>query len=77
MSLLNQQEVKESLLYQDEVEDVIFLSLTNKNIKNPKNIISAGINASSQIKTIIKFKEMNDIKTRFLNITIIMNLKYL
>ena len=46
---------------------MIFLSLTNKNINNPKNVISAGINASSQIRTIIKFKEMNDIrKTIFL-----------
>ena len=46
---------------------MIFLSLTNKNINNPKNIISAGINASSQIKTIMKFKKMNNInKTIFL-----------
>ena len=38
-----------------------------KNIKNPKNVISAGINASSQINTIIKFKNQNDInKTIFL-----------
>ena len=51
-----------NLVYLDELNEMIFLSLTNKNIKNPKNIISAGINASSQIKTIIKFKEMNDIK---------------
>jgi len=41
---------------------MIFLSLTNKNINNPKNIISAGINASSQIKTIMKFIKMKDIK---------------
>ena len=41
---------------------MIFLSLTNKNINNPKNVISAGINASSQIKTIKKFIKMNDIK---------------
>ena len=46
---------------------MVFLSLTNKNINNPKNVISAGINASSQIKTIMKFKEMNNInKTIFL-----------
>ena len=57
-----------NLIYLDELDEMIFLSLTNKNIKNPKNIISAGINASSQIKTIMKFKKMNSInKTIFLN----------
>tara|TARA_Y100000590_G_scaffold460733_1_gene620751 strand:+ start:2785 stop:3936 length:1152 start_codon:yes stop_codon:yes gene_type:complete len=52
----------DNLTYLNELEDMIFLSLTNKNIKNQKNIISAGINASSQIKTIIKFKKLNDIE---------------
>jgi hypothetical protein len=51
-----------NLIYLDELKEMIFLSLTNKNINNPKNVISAGINASSQIRTIIKFKEMNDIR---------------
>ena len=51
-----------NLTYLDELDEMIFLSLTNKNINNPKNIISAGINASSQIKTIMKFIKMNDIK---------------
>ncbi len=56
-----------NLIYLDELDEMIFLSLTNKNINNPKNIISAGINASSQIKTIMKFKKMNGInKTIFL-----------
>ena len=56
-----------NLIYLDELDEMIFLSLTNKNINNPKNIISAGINASSQIKTIMKFKKMNSInKTIFL-----------
>ena len=56
-----------NLIYLDELDEMIFLSLTNKNIKNPKNIISAGINASSQIKTIMKFKKMNSInKTIYL-----------
>ena len=56
-----------NLIYLDELKEMIFLSLTNKNIKNPKNVISAGINASSQINTIIKFKNQNDInKTIFL-----------
>ena len=51
-----------NLIYLDELKEMIFLSLTNKNINNPKNVISAGINASSQIRTIIKFMEMNDIR---------------
>ena len=51
-----------NLTYLDELDKMIFLSLTNKNINNPKNVISAGINASSQIKTIKKFIKMNDIK---------------
>ena len=56
-----------NLVYLDELNEMVFLSLTNKNIKNPKNIISAGINASSQIKTIMKFKKIKDInKTIFL-----------
>ena len=56
-----------NLIYLDELKEMIFLSLTNKNINNPKNVISAGINASSQIKTIMKFKKMNNInKTIFL-----------
>ena len=56
-----------NLIYLDELKEMIFLSLTNKNIKNPKNVISAGINANSQINTIVKFKNQNDInKTIFL-----------
>ena len=56
-----------NLAYLDELNEMIFLSLTNKNIKNPKNIISAGINASSQIKTIMKFNKIKDInRTIFL-----------
>ena len=56
-----------NLAYLDGLNEMVFLSLTNKNIKNPKNIISAGINASSQIKTIMKFKKIKDInRTIFL-----------
>ena len=56
-----------NLAYLDELNEMVFLSLTNKNINNPKNIISAGINASSQIKTIMKFKKIKDInRTIFL-----------
>jgi len=52
----------DSLAYLDELENITFLSLTNKIINNPKNIISAGINASSQLRTIQKFIELNKIK---------------
>ena len=56
-----------NLIYLDELKEMVFLSLTNKNIKNPKNVISAGINANSQINTIVKFKKQKDInKTIFL-----------
>ena len=55
-----------NLNYLDEFKDMIFLSLTNKNINNPKNIISAGINATSQLNTIVKFQKLNDIKRTIL-----------
>jgi len=42
-------------------EDAIFLSLTNKILKNPKNVISAGINAKSQFDAIKKFQKNNDL----------------
>ena len=50
-----------NLLYLNELEEMVFLSLTNKNINNPKNVISAGVNARSQINTIIKFQKLNNI----------------
>ena len=57
----------ESLAYLDELEDLTFLSLTNKTLDLPKNVISAGINSSSQFNTISKFLEKNKInKTIFL-----------
>jgi len=46
-----------NLIYLDELNKVTFLSLSNTNINNPKNIISGGINAISQINAIIKFQE--------------------
>ena len=52
----------ENLIYLDELDEVIFLSLTNKSIDNPKNIISAGINATSQLNTISKFQKINNLK---------------
>ena len=51
-----------NLVYLDQVEDIIFLSLTNKTINLPKNTISAGINSLSQLNAIKKFIEINKIK---------------
>ena len=50
-----------NLIYLDEIKDIIFLSLTNKIIDNPKNIISVGINANSQLNTIVQFQKINKI----------------
>mgnify|MGYP001234732094 CR=1 FL=1 len=51
-----------NLIYLDEIEDVIFLSLTNKITDLPKNVISGGVNSLSQINAIKKFLELNEIK---------------
>ena len=51
-----------NLIYLDELKEIIFLSLTNKVTNNPKNVISAGINAVSQINTIIKFQKLYNIE---------------
>ena len=52
----------ENLIYLDELTEVTFLSLTNKNDNFSKNIINAGINATSQLNTIKKFLDLNEIK---------------
>ena len=52
----------ENLIYLNELKEITFLSLTNKNYDNTKNIISAGINATSQLKAIQKFIESKNIK---------------
>ena len=52
----------ESLAYLDEMKDITFLSLTNRNLDLPRNVISAGINSTSQFNTIKKFLEKNHIK---------------
>ena len=52
----------DNLIYLNEVEDVIFLSLTNKTSNLPKNIISGGVNSVSQLNAIKKFVESNEIK---------------
>ena len=51
-----------NLIYLDELKKIIFLSLTNKVTNNSKNVISAGINAISQINTIIKFQKQYNIE---------------
>ena len=50
-----------SLEYLDEVDGMKFLSLTNKTLNLPSNVISAGVNATSQLNTIKKFLQMNEI----------------
>ncbi len=55
-----------NLIYLDEVQDIIFLSLTNKTLELPKNVISSGINATSQLNTIKKFIKLNKIKKTIL-----------
>ncbi len=52
----------ESNKYLDELNEVTFLSFTNKIRSNPKNVISAGINAISQINTIKKYLSENNLK---------------
>ena len=51
-----------SLTYLNEIDDVVFLSLTNKTKNLPKNVISSGVNSSSQVNAIKKFLESNEIK---------------
>ena len=48
--------------YLDELKEITFLSLTNKSDNSSNNIINSGINATSQIKAIKKFIELNEIK---------------
>ena len=51
----------ESTKYLDELREVTFISFTNKLIDNPKNVISAGVNAISQLQTIKKFNDKNNL----------------
>ena len=55
-----------NLIYLDEVSDVNFISLSNINKQNPKNVISGGVNAISQIKAIKKFQNLENIKRSIL-----------
>ncbi len=52
----------ESNKYLDELNEVTFLSFTNKIRNNPENVISAGVNALSQINTIKKYLSENNLK---------------
>ncbi len=63
----------ENLVYLDEVKDLTFLSFTNKTLDLPKNVLSAGINSTSQLNTIKKFIELYEIKK---TIFLIPNLNY-
>tara|TARA_B110000046_G_scaffold71599_1_gene79489 strand:+ start:227 stop:1378 length:1152 start_codon:yes stop_codon:yes gene_type:complete len=57
----------ENLIYLNKLNEITFLALTNKNNNFSKNIINAGINATSQLNAINKFIESNKIeKTIFL-----------
>ncbi len=51
-----------SLLYLDKIQDLTFLSLTNRTLDLPLNVISAGINSTSQFNTIKKFIKIKKIK---------------
>ena len=63
----------ENLIYLDQIENLTFLSFTNKTLDLPKNVISTGINSTSQLNTIKKFIDQNKIKK---TIFLIPNLNY-
>ena len=52
----------ESVKYLDDLKGMTFTSLTNKIYRNPPNVISAGVNAISQINTIKKFKKKSGLE---------------
>ena len=52
----------DNLSYLGEVENTVFLSLTNKVSDLPKNVISTGVNSISQLNTINEFIKSNEIK---------------
>ena len=52
----------ESNKYLEDLNEVTFLSFTNKIRNNPKNVISSGVNAVSQINTIKKYLSENNLK---------------
>ena len=62
-----------NLLLLDKVKNITFISLTNKTLDLHNNIISSGINSTSQLNAIKKFLEENEIKK---TIFLIPNLNY-
>ena len=56
----------ENIKYLNEVDDIIFLSLTNKTDNLPSNVISSGVNSVSQLNAIKKFAELNKLERTFL-----------
>ena len=50
----------ENLSYLNEIEDVIFLSLTNKTENLPKNVVSSGVNSVSQLNAIKNYADSKD-----------------
>ena len=51
-----------NLQYLGELKEISFLSFTNKSDNSSKNIINAGINATSQLNAIKKFIKLKEIK---------------
>tara|TARA_Y100001970_G_C14203075_1_gene842331 strand:- start:874 stop:2022 length:1149 start_codon:yes stop_codon:yes gene_type:complete len=47
----------------EKFKGAYFLSLTNKTLNNPNNVISAGINARSQFNAIKKYQKINELKS--------------
>ena len=45
----------QNLIYLEEVQNLTFLSLSNKIKKIPTNVITIGVNANSQINAIVNF----------------------
>ncbi|MDB9718866.1 ABC transporter substrate-binding protein [Candidatus Pelagibacter sp.] len=52
----------ENQTYLNDLKEITFISLTNKGDNKSKNIINAGINATSQLNGIKKFIELNKVK---------------
>ena len=52
----------ENQAYLNELNEITFISLTNKGDNKSKNIINAGINATSQLNGIKKFIKLKEIK---------------
>ena len=51
-----------NLIFLNEISNITFLSLTNKTLDLPNNVISGGVNSTSQLNTIKKFIELSKIE---------------